>query len=288
MDKADRIIAALGLAPHPEGGWYRQTWIGPGVAGRATGTAIHFLLKAGERSHWHRVDADEIWHHYAGAPLILSVSETETGPRRDNRLGADVLSGEQPQITVPAHHWQAAVGTGDWTLVGCTVSPGFRFDGFRLAPPGFDIPAMPDSPDEVLRRHFPGAEARYFSPLAIGATTTSKDEGAALILAGIKTATSALPAEFGDGPPPFPGALSVLLDGADRPRAVVETLRTATVAFGAVDADMARAYGEGDRTLAGWRDGIGRYYRAAAAARGQDFGDDAPLLFEWFRVVMKL
>jgi uncharacterized protein len=139
MDMADRIIAHLDLAPHPEGGWYRQTWVGPTVAGRASGTAILFLLKAGERSHWHRVDADEIWLFHAGAPLILSVAATDAGPARDMWLGSDVLAGDAPQATVPAGHWQAARTVGDWTLVGCTVSPGFRFEGFELAEPGFDI-----------------------------------------------------------------------------------------------------------------------------------------------------
>jgi predicted cupin superfamily sugar epimerase len=139
LDEADRIIAALGLAPHPEGGWYRQTWVADGP-GRPTGTSILFLLKAGERSHWHRVDATEIWHFHAGAALILSLAGTDSGPARDLRLGPDVLAGEAPQGIVPANHWQAARSTGEWTLVGCTVSPGFRFNGFELAPPGFDIP----------------------------------------------------------------------------------------------------------------------------------------------------
>ena len=136
---ADRIIAELGRAPHTEGGWYRQTWVAAGE-GRPAGTCIYFLLKAGERSHWHRVDAAEIWHFYAGAPLILSLAETAAGPARDQRLGPDVLGGDRPQVVVPAQHWQAARTTGDWTLVGCTVSPGFRFEGFELAPPGFSIP----------------------------------------------------------------------------------------------------------------------------------------------------
>lgn len=136
---ADAIIAKLGLAPHPEGGWYRQTWVGPMVASRASGTAIHFLLKAGERSHWHRVDADEIWLWHAGAPLVLSLAENETRASAV-RLGPDVLAGEAPQAVVPKGWWQAARSTGDWTLVSCTVSPGFRFEGFELAPPGFDIP----------------------------------------------------------------------------------------------------------------------------------------------------
>jgi len=137
MTEACRIIEALELRPHPEGGWYRQTWVGPEVAGRASGTAIHFLLKAGERSHWHRVDADEIWLWHAGAPLVLSLGEAEA---REVRLGPDVLGGEAPQVLVPAGWWQAAVSTGDWTLVSCTVSPGFRFEGFELAPLGWDLP----------------------------------------------------------------------------------------------------------------------------------------------------
>lgn len=141
MNESERIVRALDLAPHPEGGWYRQTWIAQNEDGaRAAGTAILFLLKAGEQSHWHRVDAAEIWHYHAGAPLVLSIAETDVGPARDLRLGPDVLGGEAPQGIVPPHHWQAARSTGDWTLVGCTVSPGFRFEGFELAPEGFTIP----------------------------------------------------------------------------------------------------------------------------------------------------
>ncbi|MBS0123039.1 cupin domain-containing protein [Thetidibacter halocola] len=136
---ADDIIAMLDLAPHPEGGHYRQTWEAEGE-GRPAGTCIYFLLKAGERSHWQRVDAAEIWHFYAGAPLILSIAETAAGPRADHVLGPDLAVGQRPQILVPPHHWQAARGMGGWTLVGCTVSPGFRFDGFELAMPDFDIP----------------------------------------------------------------------------------------------------------------------------------------------------
>lgn len=143
MTTAQAIIDRLGLQPHPEGGWYRQTWVGPMVAGRASGTAIHFLLQRGEHSHWHRVDADEIWLWHAGAPLRLRLAETEAGPARARVLGPDVLAGEAPQVVVPAQVWQAAETLGDWTLVSCTVSPGFRFQGFELAPPGFDIPASP-------------------------------------------------------------------------------------------------------------------------------------------------
>ena len=141
MTEADQIIAKLGLQPHPEGGWYRQTWVGPdlhiGTGTRASGTAILFLLKAGERSHWHRVDADEIWIWNAGAPLLLSLGETVA---RDIRMGPDVLGEDQAQAVVPAGHWQAARSLGAWSLVTCTVSPGFRFEGFELADPGFDLP----------------------------------------------------------------------------------------------------------------------------------------------------
>lgn len=137
MTTAERIIAELGLQPHPEGGWYRETWRGPEIGGRASGTAILFLLKAGERSHWHRVDADEIWLWHAGAALTLSMGESRA---TDCRLGPAILAEEWPQITVPAGHWQAARSRGDWTLVSCTVSPGFRFEGFELAPPGWDLP----------------------------------------------------------------------------------------------------------------------------------------------------
>ena len=136
---ADEIISFLNLAPHPEGGWYRQTWKaddGP----RASGTSIYFLLKAGEKSHWHRVDATEIWHFYLGAPLLLKLSETELGPVKLVDLGTDLANGDEPQLLVPKGWWQAAETTGDFTLVGCTVSPGFQFEGFELAPPGFDIP----------------------------------------------------------------------------------------------------------------------------------------------------
>ncbi len=132
------IIDHLGLAPHPEGGHYRQTWAGEGP-GRPTGTCIYFLLQAGEASHWHRVDATEIWLFHAGAPLELRLSETEAGPASTHLLTPDLTQGA-PQIIVPEHHWQSARSTGGHTLVSCTVSPGFTFDGFTLAKPGFDIP----------------------------------------------------------------------------------------------------------------------------------------------------
>lgn len=135
----DQIITHLGLQPHPEGGHYRQTWVADGE-GRPTGTCIYFLLKDGERSHWHQVDAAEIWHWYAGAPLILKRSATDTGPATDTLLGPDLAAGQSPQLIVEPHHWQAAHAAHGWALVGCTVSPGFQFEGFTLAPPTFDIP----------------------------------------------------------------------------------------------------------------------------------------------------
>lgn len=141
MTEADRIIVHLGLQPHPEGGWYRQTWEAAAAPGeRPSGTCIHFLLKAGEHSHWHRVDADEIWLYHAGAPLELRMAQGADGLAIAHRLGPDFFGGDAPHIVVPAHHWQAARSLGDWTLVSCTVSPGFRFESFELAPPGFEIP----------------------------------------------------------------------------------------------------------------------------------------------------
>jgi len=135
---AQEIIDRLNLTPHPEGGHYRQTWVASNE-GRPSGTCIYFLLAAGEASHWHKVDATEIWMYHAGAPLILWLSSDQDGPARDHRLTPDLTAGA-PQIIVPAHHWQAARSTGAYTLVSCTVSPGFQFDGFTLAPAGFDIP----------------------------------------------------------------------------------------------------------------------------------------------------
>jgi predicted cupin superfamily sugar epimerase len=134
VTSATDIIAKLGLQPHPEGGHYRETFRDPReIGGRAASTAILFLLARGERSHWHRVDAVEIWHYYAGAPLVLSIVD---GSKEEIiRLGADVHAEETPQAVVPARAWQAAESLGDWTLVGCTVAPGFDFNGFELAPP---------------------------------------------------------------------------------------------------------------------------------------------------------
>ena len=136
---ARQIIRMLGLGPHPEGGHYIETWRHAGP-GRPSGTCIYFLLQSGETSHWHHVDATEIWHHYLGAPLNLTISPTEQGPAEVIGLGPDLAAGQRPQVVVPAHHWQMARTTGEFTLAGCTVSPGFQFDGFTLAEPGFDIP----------------------------------------------------------------------------------------------------------------------------------------------------
>jgi uncharacterized protein len=134
---ADEVIRRLGLQPHPEGGHYRETWRDrPPGGGRGAGTAIFFLLRRDERSHWHRVDATEIWHHHAGAPLELSCS-SDGGPVSARVLGSDLAAGQLPQLVVPTGVWQAARSLGEWTLVGCTVSPAFEFAGFELAPPGW-------------------------------------------------------------------------------------------------------------------------------------------------------
>jgi predicted cupin superfamily sugar epimerase len=134
---ADDCIRLLGLEPHPEGGFYRETWRAPSNDGaRAAGTAIYYLLRAGEVSHWHRVDAAEVWHHYAGAALELSQS-ADGVHIVTNVLGPDLALGARPQIVVDAHVWQSARTRGEYTLVGCTVAPGFEFAGFEMAPPGW-------------------------------------------------------------------------------------------------------------------------------------------------------
>ena len=134
------LIERLALRPHPEGGWYAETWRHqPAPGERPAGTAIYYLLAAGQRSHWHRVDATEIWHHYAGAPLRLAVQAGDD-PTATLVLGPDVAAGQVPQGIVPAGAWQAADPTGAWALVGCTVTPGFTFAGFEMAPPGWSPP----------------------------------------------------------------------------------------------------------------------------------------------------
>jgi hypothetical protein len=136
MQSAAEIIELLGLQPHPEGGHFRETFRDPReVNGRSVGTAIYFLLAAGERSHWHRVDASEIWHYYAGAPLAISIERM--GGVETLKLGPDLAAGERPQAIIPAETWQSAETLGAWTLIGCTVAPGFDFSGFELAPEGW-------------------------------------------------------------------------------------------------------------------------------------------------------
>jgi len=132
--EAERLIAALELSPHPEGGHYRQTFRDTaGVSGRAHSTAIYFLLRDGEISRLHRIDAVEVWHFYRGAPLELTIVE-EGKPTQRHVLGAGIEKGEHPQVVVPAGAWQGARSLGDYTLVGCTVAPGFEFSTFELAP----------------------------------------------------------------------------------------------------------------------------------------------------------
>ncbi|MBV9051552.1 MAG: cupin domain-containing protein [Hyphomicrobiales bacterium] len=132
----DEVIRELHLLPHPEGGWFCESFRDKEVAsdGRARSTAIYFLLKAGETSHWHRIDASEIWLWHAGAPLELSISRD--GVRtHSHRLGIEIAAGERPQAVVPPHAWQSAKSLGDWTLVSCVVAPGFEFSAFELATP---------------------------------------------------------------------------------------------------------------------------------------------------------
>jgi uncharacterized protein len=131
---ADEIIAKLGLLPHPEGGHFRETFRDErivGADGRAASTAIYFLLGAGQVSRWHKIDAVEIWHFYAGDPLELAV-QAPGQARSHDVLGRDLGAGQRPQIVVPAHAWQMARSHGAWSLVGCTVAPGFEFSGFVM------------------------------------------------------------------------------------------------------------------------------------------------------------
>jgi len=143
---ARELIDALGLQPHPEGGYYVETWrADAGGDGRAAATAIYFLLEADDRSHWHRVDADEVWLHHAGAAVRLSIATDATAV--DHVLGSDVAVGERPQVRVPAGAWQSAVPIGGWALVSCVVVPGFEFDGFELASPGWSPSPARDRSD---------------------------------------------------------------------------------------------------------------------------------------------
>lgn len=137
---AEEVVAALGLAPHPEGGHCAETFrdVDP-AGGRDLSTAIYYLLKAGERSAWHRIDAAETWHHYAGAPLEFVLFQ-DGGPAARHVLGPDIAAGQRPQVVVAKGCWQAAASLGDWSLAGCTVAPGFDFAGFELAPEGWSPP----------------------------------------------------------------------------------------------------------------------------------------------------
>lgn len=135
--EADEIIAALAMQPHPEGGWFVETFRDKHGGKRGHSTAIYYLLRSGERSHWHKVrDAAEIWHHYAGSPLALYRSD-DGQTAETIVLGAAIARGERPQAVVPANCWQAAETLGDFTLVGCTVAPGFDYAAFEMAPPGW-------------------------------------------------------------------------------------------------------------------------------------------------------
>jgi uncharacterized protein len=135
MLSAAEVMRLLDLKPHPEGGHFRETFRDARtVEGeRAASTAAYYLLARGERSHWHKVDAAEVWHYHAGAPLKLEIAFEPEGPVECLTLGADLAAGERPQAMVPAHAWQAAQSLGEWTLVGCTVAPGFEFTGFEMA-----------------------------------------------------------------------------------------------------------------------------------------------------------
>jgi hypothetical protein len=136
---AAEIVRLLGLVPHPEGGHFRETFRDARCVdgARAASTAIYFLLARGERSHWHRIDAVEVWHFYAGAPLLLETAAGAASAVTHVTLGPDLAAGESPQAIVPAGAWQAAESRGAWTLVGCTVAPGFTFERFELAPKGW-------------------------------------------------------------------------------------------------------------------------------------------------------
>ena len=141
MSTAKEFVETLGLQRHPEGGWYRETWRADAEKGeRASATLIHFLLETGQHSHWHRVDAAEIWLWHAGNPLELATSRPDSGTVESVVLGPDLLSGQSVQHVISPGDWQAArplSGNCDFTLVSCVVSPGFEFDGFTLAPPGW-------------------------------------------------------------------------------------------------------------------------------------------------------
>lgn len=135
MSDAQALIRKLGLSPHPEGGWYRETWRAETTEGERGGaTAILFLLEQGQSSHWHKVDATEVWLWHAGHSLALSTAPCDAGPVATVRLGPDVLGGEAPQHVIAPDAWQAAQANRGWALVSCIVAPAFEFGGFTLAP----------------------------------------------------------------------------------------------------------------------------------------------------------
>ncbi|MFA6115295.1 MAG: cupin domain-containing protein [Sphingomonas sp.] len=147
---AAELIRSLNLQPHPEGGWYSETWRAqPQDGGRASATSIYFLLDRGQHSHWHRVDAAEIWLWHAGSPVLLSTSPGNDGPIQNIILGGDVFAGQAPQHVIQPDHWQAAHASDDWALVSCIVSPGFEFEGFELAPIGWNPGAELRPTDDV-------------------------------------------------------------------------------------------------------------------------------------------
>ena len=139
---ADELIEALNLAPHPEGGWYRETWRSDAKSGeRAAATAVYYVVKPGQRSPWNRVDADEMWLWHGGDPLDLGIAESDAGPARTVRLGGRVADGEAPQVIVPKGHWQSAeplAGPVGYTFLSCIVAPAFDFAGYELAEPGWE------------------------------------------------------------------------------------------------------------------------------------------------------
>ncbi len=135
---ASEVISLLGLEPHIEGGFYRQTFADlPDATGRPISTLIYYMLTDNMAGAWHRVDAAEIWHWYAGAPMTLSISR-DGRVVTSHRLGSDLAAGQRPQGVVPPGAWQQAKVEGDWALVGCTVAPGFQFSRFEQAEPGWE------------------------------------------------------------------------------------------------------------------------------------------------------
>jgi hypothetical protein len=152
---ADELIAALELQPHPEGGWYRETWRAAAAQGeRAAASAVYYVIQPGQRSHWNRVDAHEIWLWHAGDAVDVSIADSDTGPARTVRLGGQATAGDHPQLIIPAGQWQSAEpvpgGTAGYALISCIVAPAFEFAGFELAPPGWEPPRPEPSGSTVI------------------------------------------------------------------------------------------------------------------------------------------